>query len=36
MEVYSREMSFEELKDCIPLSEAFSKLEEEVHQSYNS
>ena len=30
------QMSFDELKECMPLSEAFSKLEEEVHQSYNS
>ena len=29
------QMSFDELKDCMPLSEAFSKLEEEVRQSYN-
>ena len=30
------QMSFDELKECMPLSEAFSKLEEEVRQSYNS
>ena len=29
------QMSFDELKECMPLSEAFSKLEEEVHQNYN-
>lgn len=29
------EMSFDDLDGCIPLSEAFSKLKEEVRLSYN-